>query len=71
MHIIARDSVKQKDEQPKPTSLFPAIRYTPYTLRLYRRLRRVMFPGRRLERMAQGAREALERCEQLGQCKID
>lgn len=71
MHIIAMDSVNDKEDKRKPLPSLPKIRYTPYTLRLYRRLRRIVFPGRRLERMAKGAREALERCEQLGQCKID
>lgn len=71
MQPIAVDSVQQHEEQTKPLLSLPKIRYTPYTLRLIRRIRRVMFPGHRLDRMAQGAREALARCEQIGQCKID
>lgn len=60
-----------KEEDRKSVAKLPKIRYTPYTLRLIRRIRRAMFPGRRLDRLAQGAREALERCEQIGQCKLD
>ena len=68
MHIIAVDTVEpEKEEKP----VVKTWRYTPFTLKLYRRLRRAMFPGRRLDRMAKGAREALERCEQIGTCKID
>lgn len=70
MHTVAMDSAKQNEEA-KPTAIFPKVRYTPYTLKLYRRLRRIVFPGRKLDRMAEGARKALERCEQIGQCKID
>jgi hypothetical protein len=63
------DSVKSEERKLIPS--LPKIRYTPYTLKLYRRLRRVLFPGRRLDRMARGAREALERCEQIGKCNLD
>jgi hypothetical protein len=70
MNTIAMDSANHEQEA-KPLPSVPKIRYTPYTLKLYRQLRRIVFPGRKLERMAEGARKALERCEQIGQCKID
>jgi hypothetical protein len=66
--VDAVDSVAKQDDNRQPLSKW---RYTPVTLRLYRRLRRALFPGHRLDRLAKGASEALERCEQIGQCKID
>lgn len=74
MQVFSIDPISQKsrdEEDRKTVFVIPKVRYTPYTLRLIRRIRRVLFPGRRLDRLAQGAREALERCEQIGQCKID
>jgi hypothetical protein len=72
MQLLAIDAVTHRDDKGTPKVIaLSKWRYTPITLRLYRRIRRALFPGHRLERAARGAREALERCEQIGQCKVD